>query len=342
MLDLRIRERCRPIGLWGYGEMGSQYLDILIRQCGFSTADVCVVERDAKRLQACRLRHPEVFATADGDRVLRKAPPVVLVCVNTPERLPVLRQTLPTGAAHFVEKPLVMARQLGDLAALIPERRLFAMGYLENFSGAVQALLEIMPTDQLFAREICGLSSKNRCDDSPSTLGVLEDQAMPLLRAALTILEWNQRIGHLTVDAALSRVVTIATAHVALGVATDMFEEVLISTESSFTAFTEERRLDVMLAGPSGCPTHLARLEFDVEGGDRLFVKQSGKRGAPLSQTFPARTKNLFELEAFLTASAGGVEPDPRLVTVHQGILMVQLSALAIESDHLGVRMRAV
>jgi predicted dehydrogenase len=358
------KERAASSGrtlLVGCGYMGKRYLQLLVgKEIRCDEETITVVDRNPEKLAWCSAHYPRVRVTENLDVALAERPSVVLNITNTPEHFGVLRRALDRGIrTHFVEKPLVLPEHLEALTALGGNMTV-GVGYLMNFSGALTRLFEFMRKHKLVAREIRASWGEDRIGDSRSSAGDLEDEATYLLCTALSVIEFNQEISEICVQAVPSSVPFVdgeaqrrahredvfspetrtAMSHVALDIATNRFRYLLVTSQSSFNAFAPERRIDVNLADRYGALEYVARLTFDARGKDRLSVRAERKKDSSETWLFPSHVKLVAQLRAFLVYAACG-EKNPQLATYELGERMVRISRAARESDTLGCKIMA-
>jgi predicted dehydrogenase len=362
-MERELLDRVSPIVVIGYGAMGEIYVQELLA-AGLPPQQLIVVDRDEERRAKCLAKHENLMnVSANFMDVRGLQPKTAFVLTNSPEHLGTIRPCLDAGVQWmFVEKPLVLTSQVGDLLSIVHTHRLGLEGlytaYLIPFSGAVQALKKKMADEGLAVYHVDARWGKNRLKDRQQrpTAGDAEDETVHPVSVALDLL----RVGR---HPALSFPVTMIRADlvhfpffdpqvqeaarqhdmsypVRPESGTNLRMEVLANhgpvkvwVQSSFLSFDLERRIEVVL-GPTegGDPTVLARLEFDVEGKEDRLVLYHLKGNQDVSgKPFPAKAKLGAQLEAFLHKVAGGKDDD-RLVNWSRAVHLVRIMAAALKS----------
>lgn len=343
-----------PILVVGYGYMGKIYVGQLLK-LGVPAPNVLVVDRLPERASASTVDYPGVQAYGYFASALELQPRTALVLTNTPDHLSVLMALVNVGVQNiFCEKPVVLPQQREDLSRLLDRfHGVFCVGYLINFSPALQRLREFIRTMNLQILKIDGRWGKDRTKDRRPSAGDLEDETTHPLHTALALISGTQDIKSVRVRADLLHLPFVDAAQQQLqrqrdasyptqpNSCSDVVLHVSVSSReipvlirSSFVSFEQERRIDVTLGDNDGNPSCIARLEFDVNGEDRLLTRMPGS--TVLNEVRePGKEKLGDQLSAFLTHAAGG-ERHPLLTDATIGGLMVEIASAAFRSHDSG------
>lgn len=340
----------------GYGYMGKTYVKFL-RGLGFSDDDLVVVDLDPVRATEYNTTYPtSPSANVCLDAALARQPRTAFVLVNTPAHKTVIKACLDVGVQNiFVEKPLVMPRQLDELLISPGIAKVnLCVGHVINFSRVLLPLLRLMRKKNLVLVQGISAWGKDRTADTRPTPGDLDEIPHPLA-LFLSLCRINQSIdGDVRVQAALSRLPFAneeaqrlacnrdasfpecppSSSVLALQVPTDKSLNVLLGLTSSFVGFQQQRWVEMAFACLDGeSLSYLARIDFDLpEKMDRLVIRSLVDR-AEMTYDFPSDTKLGDSVETFLTWVAGS-ECDPRIVRFQEAVQLVRITALAEASAY--------
>lgn len=349
-----------PILVVGFGFMGKAYVKML-RGLGFGDKDLIVVDRNPIQVMECRCTYrsgalPTLYDLGIALESLK--PKTVFVLVNTSEHWPVIKTCLDAGVENiFVEKPLVMPKQLPELLKHPRAKAVkWGIGYHINSSVAMDQLVTYMKQESLTVAEGFGLWTKNRTPDPRPTAGDLEDEATHVLAALLLLTSVGQPAGELGVRGEVSRlpfveetvqqsranmnesyeVWPVSTSHFSVNVAIGQTGVVLLSVHSSFVGYEQERRLDVVLKDARSTLVQMARLEFDKGAknmeNDVLTIKDVRTNAVLRQKFYPANKKLSDQIRATLDYF-GSATPDPRLMGFDEAVRLVRLSEAVLKDS---------
>jgi predicted dehydrogenase len=355
-MDATMLKAIGKVALIGGGAIGRNHFGALI-DCGVSLSDIVIVDQKEEICAEFRQEHPGVQAYTRWTAVPNEPLGAAIVAVNTPAHLTALQWTQDRGIKWVLcEKPLVMPNQLTIAFNLLGKDQTIFVGYQINFSQAVHALLEYMRSLKLHVVEGRSLWTKDRTSDQRPTLGDLADEATHAVAQLRRLVSVNQHVGRGDIYAALSflpyanpeaqervhlqypsfPLEPISSSHLSLTANVRGYGPVLLSVLSSFVGFHQQRWIELDLANlaESEAITHMARLEFDTPNEDVLLFKKLGANGIR-RYPFESRIKMQRQMEAFLTAAAGGAV-NPYLTPLSEALALVEISAAATESHQLG------
>ncbi len=313
-----------PVLQIGYGQMGKWYLPLMLK-AGIPADQIVVVDSNPEVLLELMRRHPDVRVTPLLRDALSMSPQTAFVLTNSPTHLGILQSLCNTTVKHvLVEKPTVLACQRQEFKALFGVFKTFATGFVINFSPALQELLDFMNNEQLYLHQGSARWQKDRSADSRPTAGDVEDELVHPAEALLMLLRQRGGVKAVSVRASVDHIPYVneevqvaahakdgsfpakppSNAMVVLKVDQESRGSVRLFLQSSFVGFDQDRRIEVLLGGFNGKPTHKAQILFDTPEGDVLSIAPMGGQTTSRS-VLPAKEKLGSMVVAFLNAAAG-------------------------------------
>lgn len=338
------------LGCGGY--MGQLYTKALL-EIGVNRNSIIGVDISSERLQSVAGKYPVLLYTTKLEEALQYNPEIALVVVNSVAHLRVIEQCYRAGIKKlFVEKPLVY-----NETELIKLERLEGLGslytsFLINFNGAVSSLFQFMKERNLIIIEARAVWGKNWCAINRPMGGDAEEEMPHPLALIFSAISLNQEIADINCFARLSNIPHVQPQFLEQAKSLDYgFPGVMndsttayfaiktkdrvvpVHLQSSFNMYEQIRRVEVdfIRQGNSGLPEFKACLEFDVNGKDRLRIKEALTDKEIVFQEFSGN-KLAEQLSAVLRAFAGEIT-DPRLVGFNHSAWLVRLTQGVVRSS---------
>ena len=323
--------------------MGLPYVNALL-EIGIPKQKVIAIEPHEGRRQEVEALGVVTLPTIA--EAAQQAPTTAIVAVPSPLHRKVLEDLVAIGVKNsFTEKPLVL--HTGELEGIEKLERSIYVGYLINFSPAMDQLWAFMKERDLECGQTLAMWGKNWCAvDRPIGPDLEEELVHPLL-ASLRLIGYEQ------VTDIQRQVIGTWVPYVQPEIATQGVQEqfgysqkpndtsvanfnvrvnngrlVPISILSSFNFFEQRRTIDVTLMHKGNAfPDFKACLEFDAGSGatrvDRIRIIDARTDKVVLENEMSSN-KLLLQLRAALDMFAGG-NSDPRLVGLKEASDIVRL-----------------
>lgn len=342
------------------GQMGRYYLPILIRDLGFDPRTIVIFDLDPNKMVFSDEEVKKVPGLADVWRAQSLEDALIDATVafnltNSPSHLDVLKaMTVAKVKYIFAEKPFVPVEDLDECMNLNLRGTEIVAGYVINFSGAVDALMNRMKQEGLYVAECVVRWGKNRRHEARPTAGVVDDE-MPhglelfrLVGGSYDDFEVRSIIGYqpFANPDVQQRAMALDPSFVLHPPATaQVFAQIdeednqsSLMMDISYVRDDQVREVTFFLEDRRSADAHItARLTFDTNIGDgkKGDVLEFGPIDGELERSVFTGNKLLDMMQSFF-AFTNGAERDPRLTNFGAAIGNICFAERVLKSGRLG------